>query len=578
MPTPTPRSSSDRRAHLRILTILLLTGGGVAVGNAGNAQVLVRVTSFSAATQGPNFVGSFAETNNGVVSTNVGNGGRAVATPSGPGITQGRAETEQPGNQNSNAATTTTANLLNAKHTGAVLAAGTNASSTPGGTSNSRLEDVVTFVNGTGAPVDVSVSWLVDGFVTPPPQPFTTNHDVRAVMRLWGVSASGPAVPRLRGTTGTQNQMAFYYVNGARTYTDDLNGTVFQPGNGAIWTITPIGTGGARMDSVLTLPVGLSALKIMNSFDLDCRGGTTCDYSLTGAQMILGALPPGVAMASASGAFLGAAKPTPTPSGLTVQSIAGNTVTLRWNPPTSEAATGYVLQGGIAPGQTIGSLPTGSTATTFTFGAPTGAFYLRVLAQTANGPSAPSNEVLAYVNVPAPPSAPANLLGVASGGALALSWKNTAGGGTPTGLLLDVSGAVSASLALPVTESFTFPSVPPGSYTFAVRAINGAGPSPASTPVTLTFPGTCPGAPQVPVSLAVTKSGNVLSLAWDPPAAGPAVTGYVLNVSGALSLSLPLTTRSVSGAVPPGAYTFTVTAVSPCGASTPSAPQSITVP
>ncbi len=65
----------------------------------------------------------------------------------------------------------------------------------------------MTFVNGTGAPVNVSVSWLVDGFVTPPGAPFVGSHDIRATLRLWGVNAS-TVTPALRGVTGTTNDRA----------------------------------------------------------------------------------------------------------------------------------------------------------------------------------------------------------------------------------------------------------------------------------------------------------------------------------------------------------------------------------
>ena len=120
--------------------------------------------------------------------------------------------------------------------------------------------------------------------------------------------------------------------------------------------------------------------------------------------------------------------------------------------------------------------------------------------------------------------------------------------------------------------------MPPGTYTFAVRAVNASGVSAATAPVTLTFPGVCPGSPQPPTNLQVTKTGNQLAVAWDPPAAGAALTGYVLYVSGSLSFPIPLTTRSISGSVPPGSYTFSVAAANSCGQGAPSASQSVTVP
>ena len=42
------------------------------------------------------------------------------------------------------------------------------------------------------------------------------------------------------------------------------------------------------------------------------------------------------------------------------------------------APTGYVIEGGIAPGEVLASIPTGSAYPIYTFTAPTGSFYVRV--------------------------------------------------------------------------------------------------------------------------------------------------------------------------------------------------------
>ncbi len=106
---------------------------------------------------------------------------------------------------------------------------------------------------------------------------------------------------------------------------------------------------------------------------------------------------------------------TAVPTFLTASSIAGNTVTLSWTPPTAFAPTGYVLEGGVSPGQVLASISTGSAAPSFTFTAPTGAFYVRIHALNAAARSGASNEIRIYVNVPQPPGTPTNLLGGAAG-------------------------------------------------------------------------------------------------------------------------------------------------------------------
>jgi hypothetical protein len=51
----------------------------------------------------------------------------------------------------------------------------------------------------------------------------------------------------------------------------------------------------------------------------------------------------------------------------------------------------------------------------------------------------------------------------------------------------------------------------------------------------------------------------------------------VLNVCGAVNLSLPWPTRGLAVPVPAGSYTFSVAALNPCGTSTPTATQTVVV-
>ena len=267
----------------------------------------------------------------------------------------------------------------------------------------------------------------------------------------------------------------------------------------------------------------------------------------------------------------------PAPAGLAA-TITGNRVSLTWRAPTGGTPSGYVLEGGANPGEVLASVPTGSATPGYAFDAPTGVFYLRVHATSAAGRSAASNEIRIAVNVPQAPSAPTNLLGLAAGDTLALTWKNTFTGGTPTGLVLDVSGALSGSAPIGLGESFSFAGVPPGTYTFTVRAVNASGASTAATPVTLTFPASCSGVPQTPATSVLTRAGSVLTFVWDPPAAGAAPTSYLVRASGSIAGTAPTTARSLSGAVPPGSYALTVRAVNACGQSAETAPQTVTVP
>lgn len=274
--------------------------------------------------------------------------------------------------------------------------------------------------------------------------------------------------------------------------------------------------------------------------------------------------------------YRGQSQGTSAPTNLRVQSVTGNTVTLQWTAATG--ATGYVIEGGLTPGATVGQIPTGSTNTSFSFTSPSGVLYLRVKAIGATGAmGAASNEVQVAVNVPMPPAAPTLLTGNAIGSRLQLAWTTPSTGGAPTALLLHVTGALSLTIPLSPGLSFSYPAVPPGTYTFATSARNTAGDSAASNAVTLTFPGTCvPPAP--PSQFQATRVGNRVTVSWDSPASGGAPDTYTLQVTGAFTGSFGTTDRTLSGVVGPGSYTLAVASNNPCGTSAATAPQTVVVP
>jgi len=268
-----------------------------------------------------------------------------------------------------------------------------------------------------------------------------------------------------------------------------------------------------------------------------------------------------------------------TPTGLVTASLAGNLVTLRWTiPPFGPPPTNFLLEGGVSPGQVLASVPTGSTAPTFTFTAPSGSFYVRMHALNGAYRSAASNEIRIHVNAFVAPSAPANLIGLVNGSTLTLAWTNTYAGGAPVRLWLGVGGAFYGGFYLNLADTFSFAGVPPGTYTLALWAQNAAGNSPMSNVVTLTFPGPCSGPPDTPIDVRSYRVGRTVFVAWAPATAGVAPTGYVLNVTGSFVGGFATSGRALSGTVGPGSYTLSVVAVNPCGASAPTAAQTVVVP
>jgi PKD repeat protein len=263
---------------------------------------------------------------------------------------------------------------------------------------------------------------------------------------------------------------------------------------------------------------------------------------------------------------------------LRVNSVAGNQVVLRWDAPVGVTPSEYLVEGGIVPDVVLAAFPTGIAAPIVAFAAPTGSFWVRVRFLDGTGPSVPSLDVPLIVNMPVPPSTPADFTAAVAGTAVNLSWRNTFTGGSPANILVDVTGTATASIPLSPTGTAAFTGVPGGNYNVSLRAANGAGTSPATSPTTLTVPTACSGVPNVPANFLFFRLGTTVFLLWDPPAAGPAPLGYRLNVTGSFVGAIPVADRIVSTPVAPGSYTVSVIATNACGAGAPTAAQTVTVP
>lgn len=191
--------------------------------------------------------------------------------------------------------------------------------------------------------------------------------------------------------------------------------------------------------------------------------------------------------------------------------------------------------------------------------------------------------------MPSSTTSPVNLTGSAVGFTLNLSWQNPVGPATPRTVLLDVAGAITTTIPLGPVSSFAHAGVPPGIYTFSVRAVTPQGISASSNPVTLSFPGGvatagaaapggCSAGPQLPTQVLATRDGHTVTVRWQPPAAGQPAASYILKVTGSYVGSFATVAPGLSGAVAPGSYTLSVQALNACGASALTTPITIVVP
>ena len=266
----------------------------------------------------------------------------------------------------------------------------------------------------------------------------------------------------------------------------------------------------------------------------------------------------------------------------------GGTVQITWSAPTSGGgATSYVLEAGLSPGTTLGTLPVATTSLSVP-GVGPGTYYLRVRAANAFGTGPASAEFTLVVGNGgnATPNPPTNLVAWMSNGRLTMTWTAPVAGQVPGSYVLEAGSAVGLSNLAVVelgTRSFTFDPIPSGFFFLRVRAKAGNLVS-APTPDVMINVGNVPAPPSPPQNFFITLSGSTATLNWSAPAVGTA-TSYIIEAGtatglaniGVVNTGSTATTLSVPQ-VPPGTYYLRVRAANAQGPSPVSNERVLTVP
>lgn len=270
------------------------------------------------------------------------------------------------------------------------------------------------------------------------------------------------------------------------------------------------------------------------------------------------------------------------PTGLRVAARTGRRLTFAWLAPSAGLVPeSYVLEGGLAgTSQVLATVPTGGAATQFTLDLPAGRFFVQMVGVTAAAPSSPPSSALTIVTDDStPPSLPANVL--TSGGAgriVALSWTQRLEDSGVTGTRVFLSGRSFQTIDLPPVESVTGGPTSEAGVGVAVAATRTPLSSGLTTAVAVDSITPCTAPPQAPLAFSASTQGGVVYLDWLPPAAGEAVTGYVVSASGSFTGSFATPVRTLAIPAPSGSFTLRVAAAGLCGTGAFTAGQTVVVP
>jgi hypothetical protein len=366
------------------------------------------------------------------------------------------------------------------------------------------------------------------------------------------------------------------------TVPDPPTAVTAMPGNSAAsvqWS-PPVSNGGSVITgySVLSSPGGFSATTTgatqVNVVGL--TNGTAYTFTVKASN----ALGPSVPSASSN-----SVTPLNVPDPPTnVSATAGNTqATVQWTPGNAggSAITGFTVTSD--PGSVTANVGAGATQATVTGLLNGTAYTFKVIATNSAGPSVPSGPS-SPVTPDVLPLAPVSVSATPGNMQATVSWSAPPGnGGTPvvSYTVSSTPGGFTATTANGTTTTATVTGLTNAvSYTFTVRATNGAGSGPASVASNPVTPATPPGPPSGVSAIAQDQAALVQ---WSAPASngGSAITGYTATSSPggytgiASGSSTSTTVAGLSNGTP---YTFTVTATNAVGTGGPSSASSALIP